>query len=468
MTVRFYSSTAQPTTLALNATAASLVIEVAALVGYPSSFPYTLCLDYDTGLRELVQVNNAAGTTLTVVRGVDGTSAIDHSAGATVRHVSSARDYADSRAHENASMGVHGLGMSSAVVGEDEVQTLTNKTLTSPAINGGTITGATITGSTIDAATFEDVTITSSANGTVGLTLEALPAQTANIVEVFDDSAFKRLTVDRDGTLATFSGDTTLGYAAKVDPAAADNNVVNLSVRNKANVTTLAFRASGQMVSQVSEDTFMVDLQRPASVASDAISYRRNGVARFNVEDDGSVISQGDLTVAGTAGMGATTVSSLAVSGNATVTGAISASNFQEEAWTSYAVTWGVAAGTPPAIGNGSLTGRYAKNGRVVHVHIRMAAGNTTTFGTGNWTFTLPVAAFQFGANDFSSGTATARDDSGGGGVTPGISICDTNNATPVILVLNSSNGAVWNSGAPFTWATSDILTIDLVFQSAS
>lgn len=140
MTVRFYSSTSQPTTLALNAPAAATSIVVVALVGYPTSFPYTLCLDFDTGLRELVEVTNAAGTTLTVTRGVDGTSAIDHSAGATVRHVSSARDYADSRAHENASMGVHGVA--GDLVGTTDTQILSNKTLDNPNVtNGLAVTG---------------------------------------------------------------------------------------------------------------------------------------------------------------------------------------------------------------------------------------------------------------------------------------------------------------------------------------
>jgi hypothetical protein len=42
----------------------------------------------------------------------------------------------DSRAHEAASTGVHGLAIGSAVVGVNDTQTLLSKTLTSPAING--------------------------------------------------------------------------------------------------------------------------------------------------------------------------------------------------------------------------------------------------------------------------------------------------------------------------------------------
>src|SRR5512139_3646166 len=158
MVVRYYSSTAVPTTLSLNVTPASTVIDVNALVGYPTSFPYTLCLDFDTALRELVEVTNASGTSLTVTRGIDGTSAIAHSAGATVRHVSSARDFADSRAHENASVGVHGIA--GAVVGTTDTQTLSNKTISSPIITGtASLSNPSITGTVTGGATYNSITL---------------------------------------------------------------------------------------------------------------------------------------------------------------------------------------------------------------------------------------------------------------------------------------------------------------------
>src|SRR5258708_7588159 len=64
--------------------------------------------------------------------------------GSLVRLVSSARDYRDSRNHENALDGVHGLSVGSDVVGTTDVQTLSNKTLAGFTIAGpisGTITG---------------------------------------------------------------------------------------------------------------------------------------------------------------------------------------------------------------------------------------------------------------------------------------------------------------------------------------
>lgn len=123
-----YSSVAPETTLSAGITNASTSITVGSVTGFPANTPYTLALDYEGAIEELVQVNAAAGTTLTVARGIDGTGAAAHNAGARVRHVSSARDFADSRSHENSANGVHGLSPSEDLVGTEKVQTLSNKT----------------------------------------------------------------------------------------------------------------------------------------------------------------------------------------------------------------------------------------------------------------------------------------------------------------------------------------------------
>lgn len=149
MAVRFYSNTAPPTTLTAGINAITTTITIASAAGLPVFQPYTLAIDPDTPTMELVEVTAAAGTTLTVTRAIDGTSASLHSAGAVVMHVTSARDQAESRAHENASTNVHGLSGGAAVVGTTQTQTLTNKTLTSPAINTPAITGGTATNQTI-------------------------------------------------------------------------------------------------------------------------------------------------------------------------------------------------------------------------------------------------------------------------------------------------------------------------------
>lgn len=139
MAVRYYSSTAAETTLTGTINGSATSINVGSTVGLPVSFPYTLALDYETASEELVDVTAAAGTNLTVVRAVDSTSGTSHSAGARVRHTSSARDFRDSREHEEDATGVHGVA--GALVGTTDVQTLTNKTLSAPVINSATLNG---------------------------------------------------------------------------------------------------------------------------------------------------------------------------------------------------------------------------------------------------------------------------------------------------------------------------------------
>ena len=98
---RYYSSTAVATTLSGNINNSTTSITVAALSGYPAQTPFTAIIDPDTASEEVVEVTNVAGTTLTVTRGVDGTTAASHNAGAVFRHGVSARDFDEANAFVN-------------------------------------------------------------------------------------------------------------------------------------------------------------------------------------------------------------------------------------------------------------------------------------------------------------------------------------------------------------------------------
>lgn len=77
-------------------------------------------------------------------------------------------------------------------------------------------------------------------------------------------------------------------------------------------------------------------------------------------------------------------------------------------AWATYTPTW-TAATTNPALGNGSITGRWQQMGKTIQFWILLTAGASTTFGSGVFQFGLPIAArladsvvgsaFQTGAN---------------------------------------------------------------------
>ena len=137
MTTRKYSSRSQQTTLTApltsGATSATVVSGSALLGGttITAGETFTVVIDPDTALEEIVDLTAVSTNTLTMTRGVDGSSGQAHSAGAVVRHMAIGRDYREANQHIEATTG---HGATGEVVGTTNNQTLTNKTLTSPTL----------------------------------------------------------------------------------------------------------------------------------------------------------------------------------------------------------------------------------------------------------------------------------------------------------------------------------------------
>lgn len=74
--------------------------------------------------------------------------------------------------------------------------------------------------------------------------------------------------------------------------------------------------------------------------------------------------------------------------------------------WATYTPSW-TGSGGNPAIGNGTLAGWYMQAGKLVHFRISIIAGSTTTYGSGNYSLTLPVAPTSYRWR-FSGATANA------------------------------------------------------------
>ena len=124
---------------------------------------FTVAIDVDTINEEIVFITNQSSDTMTIVRGRAGTSAVTHSAGATVKHVLSSYDLTNFQGAVSpiASLGFGGstsgtttvqatavagtntltlpATTSDTLVGKATTDTLTNKTLTSPTINSAKI-----------------------------------------------------------------------------------------------------------------------------------------------------------------------------------------------------------------------------------------------------------------------------------------------------------------------------------------
>lgn len=108
MTIRNYTSAAPSTSLTGAVTNVATTITVASSSGYPA-VPFVAIINRDLGDEEAVLVTNVAGTTWTVTRGFDGTTALSHLGGAKVEHGVTAIEFREANAHNNAVGDTHGI-----------------------------------------------------------------------------------------------------------------------------------------------------------------------------------------------------------------------------------------------------------------------------------------------------------------------------------------------------------------------
>lgn len=132
-----------------------------------------------------------------------------------------------------------------------------------------------------------------------------------------------------------------------------------------------------------------------------------------------------------------------------------------QASWSTYTPTWG---GTSnPAIGNGVLSGRYMRVGKTITANITIVMGSTTTYGSGTWTLSLPVASVFTTTTYVNLGSVSMRDTSASANST-GVAILA--NQTTAQMVVGSSNAFV-STTAPWTWANGDTLSVTLNYEAA-
>lgn len=163
MTTRLYSSISQETTLTatLSGSTSATTMTVSnssnllASIAPTGTQTFTVVIDPDTALEEIVDVvypSSPSSNTLTIVRGVDSSAIVSHSAGAKVRHMATGRDLREANNHAENNTDPHGLTIANLVT-TSGAQTLSNKVLTSPTVSGLTLSDASVVfeGATADA-----------------------------------------------------------------------------------------------------------------------------------------------------------------------------------------------------------------------------------------------------------------------------------------------------------------------------
>lgn len=150
---RNYSSISEAKTLTANVTNVATQITLNNVTGLPSP-PYVLVLSPDTANEEAILVNadqtGVTSPTLKVTRGIEtGATAQVHTVGNTVKHMIVGSDLQSTQDHIDNTTTAHGV--TGAVVGTTNTQTLTNKTINS-ATNTLTVAQSAVTNLVSDLA----------------------------------------------------------------------------------------------------------------------------------------------------------------------------------------------------------------------------------------------------------------------------------------------------------------------------
>lgn len=233
MARRFYSTVASKTSLSSPAGLADTTLFVSALSGYPAQFPYTVILDRGTASEEIVEVTAASGTAITVVRGVDGSTAKTHGPGAAFEHGVSARDFDEPnqiaagggtiQAPAAAVVPLVVKGAASQTTNLFEARDAAGALRARVFADGAIATQGQI-GVGGDPEANQRATISSGSSGVKGLVVRGAASQSANLAEFQNSAGTVLATVLADGRISVRNtgSDPTLGINASFTANNAD------------------------------------------------------------------------------------------------------------------------------------------------------------------------------------------------------------------------------------------------------
>jgi hypothetical protein len=287
MTTRKYSSRSQQTTLSAALTSSATtttVVSGSTLAGgvtISAGELFTVVIDPDTALEEIVDISAISGNTLTIVRAVDGSSGVAHSAGAVVRHMAIGRDYREANQHIENTTTAHGLTIAD-VATTTNTKTLTNKTISAAdntltgvatltgtqTLTNKTLTSPTITGTGAIAGTFTG-NLTGNVTGNVSGSSGSVTGNAATATALATARTFQ-LTGDVEASGVTFDGTGNVSLTTVIGTGAIVNADINASAaidKTKISGTAITAADSGTVTSAMIANATIVDADVSATAA---------------------------------------------------------------------------------------------------------------------------------------------------------------------------------------------------------
>jgi hypothetical protein len=364
---RNFSATAIETTLVNSISSAATgdtttSVSVVSVSGYPA-VPFTLIFAPDTNKEEVVTCISVVGTTLQVVRGQDSTLAVSHTAGTSVRHGVSGRDFREEQTHiaargydadtailSNAGQThVHGLvSGDGSIVGSDQLVTLTRKTLTTPTINGATLTGTVTSTAAIVVSGAGTITglssagMSSSSAAPKSYVDAILVLQEASAASSATSASAAATSATSAAASATAAATSATSAATSATSAAASATTAAASVATiAASATSAANSASAAATSATSADASATSSASSASAAatsatSAAVSATAATTSATSAAASATAATTSATSAAASATAAATSATSAAASQTAAATSAASAATSASSAATIY------------------------------------------------------------------------------------------------------------------------------------